>query len=83
MKKEIVTHNGREYEIRGGKFGESYQAAVFHNGKKLCENLVLVLSIDTEHDIRFFQNRDENPLDFLFRGLKTEILAGKFESAAN
>ena len=67
-----ITHDDKEYEIRGGNLGDSYQAAVFHNNKRLCENLRL--STEAADDRHLYHG--EKALDFLFRALESDIRSG-------
>jgi len=65
-------HNEKEYEIRSAPFENGYQAAVFQNGRKLCENVHL--SFEKDSDVQFYTG--ERGLVWLNRMLEEEVKAG-------
>lgn len=69
-------HNDKEYEIQGAAFEDGYQAAVFQNGNKLCQNVKL--SFEADNDVAHFTG--ERGFDLLFRLLEEEVKQGNLGS---
>ena len=70
---EKFIHDNKEYEIRGDAFNDGFQAAVFHDGNKLCQNVKI--SFETDGDLARITG--ERGFDLLFRLLEDEVKHGR------
>jgi len=68
-------HDDQEFEIRHAAFPHGYEAAVFHNGDKLCENVKM--SFEGDYDAKVYTG--ERGLQFLIRGLESEVRQGQIK----